>query len=206
MKKALTKRQLQARETRAKIINVALTLFNEYGFQSVSMEMIAEQAQVSIGAIYHYFKSKEEIAVQTLSVLDEQYAEFFAELQADKQYADMSPLDKLKVFFVFVQVKSSEQGWLNYAYIYDLKNMEGKIVRVNEERGIYRCYSELLDDCKRSEELPENIENNKYISVFTQTSRGLLVDWMLNGKGFDIEDQAKELIEIVIKGIKSAER
>ena len=203
MKKALTKRQQQARETRAKIIDVALKLFNEYGFQNVSMEMIAEQAQVSIGAIYHYFKSKEEIAVQTLSVLDEQYAEFFAELHSDKQYADMSPLEKLKAFFVFVQVKSSEQGWLNYAYIYDLKNLEGKIVRVNKERGIYQCYSDLLDDCKRSGDLKENTENSKYIAVFTQTSRGLLIDWLLNGKGFNIETQAKELIEIVIKGIKS---
>ena len=47
MKKELTPRKRQALEMRAKIQSTALSLFNQEGFENVSVEEIAQAAQVS---------------------------------------------------------------------------------------------------------------------------------------------------------------
>ena len=48
--------------TRRKILQVAKKLFVEKGYFNTSMRDIAKTAQVSTGAVYHHFESKEEIA------------------------------------------------------------------------------------------------------------------------------------------------
>lgn len=47
--------------TRARILDVALTLLQERGYEATTMRAIAEQADVSLGNAYHYFPSKEAL-------------------------------------------------------------------------------------------------------------------------------------------------
>jgi AcrR family transcriptional regulator len=47
--------------TRERILDVALDLFTDQGFDATSMREIAERLQISKPAIYHHFASKEEI-------------------------------------------------------------------------------------------------------------------------------------------------
>lgn len=202
MSEPRTKRKQQAWETRRKIADCALRLFEEKGFNNVSMLMIAEESQTSIGAIYHYFSGKDEIAARALVVLDEQYNNFFEELFSKKAYKNLSPLEKLKEYFIFVQMRSSELNSLNYAYIHDLKNMEAKILGVNKERLIYKNYMFLLDLCRQKGLITEDLSDEDVIEMLTQVSRGLLVNWMINNKESDIYKQAQKLINAVIEGIK----
>lgn len=45
--------------TRARILEVALALLQEKGYEATTMRVIAERAGVSLGNAYHYFPSKE---------------------------------------------------------------------------------------------------------------------------------------------------
>lgn len=56
----------------------AARLFARRGFHGTGMRLIAEEAGVSIGALYHYFPSKEEVF---LSVLRQEYDQRLAEAQ-----------------------------------------------------------------------------------------------------------------------------
>lgn len=47
--------------TRALILETALRLFRDQGFEATSMRAIAEEAGVSVGNAYHYFESKEHL-------------------------------------------------------------------------------------------------------------------------------------------------
>ena len=67
MAERLTPRKQQALEMRSRIQNVALDLFDREGFENVSVEEIAQKAGCSVGNIYHYFKSKDELAIQVTS-------------------------------------------------------------------------------------------------------------------------------------------
>jgi AcrR family transcriptional regulator len=62
-------RQLRAEQTRATIITAAADLFDRHGYESTSLSDIVEHAQVTKGALYFHFSSKESLAQ---AVLDEQ--------------------------------------------------------------------------------------------------------------------------------------
>jgi len=53
----------KAEETRARILNAALRLFRERGFDSATMRDVAAEAGVANGAAYYYFRSKEELVM-----------------------------------------------------------------------------------------------------------------------------------------------
>jgi AcrR family transcriptional regulator len=48
-------------QTRAVILETALALFRERGYEDTTMRAIAERAEVSLGNAYYYFRSKEHL-------------------------------------------------------------------------------------------------------------------------------------------------
>ena len=60
MKKAAGKK---SEETRARILEAALAVFRERGFESATMRGVAARAEVAVGAAYYYFDSKDAIVM-----------------------------------------------------------------------------------------------------------------------------------------------
>ena len=53
----------KSEETRSRILEAALSVFRERGFERSTMREIAAEAQVAVGAAYYYFESKEAIVM-----------------------------------------------------------------------------------------------------------------------------------------------
>jgi AcrR family transcriptional regulator len=53
----------KSEETRARILEAALRVFRERGFERATMREIASEAKVALGAAYYYFDSKEAIVM-----------------------------------------------------------------------------------------------------------------------------------------------
>ncbi len=87
MNQQLTTRKKQAIQTRKKILNCALDLFEKKGFDNVTIQEIAKAAGTSVGSIYRYFKNKEEMAAQNAEPLDDIYRTYFETLMCTKQKA-----------------------------------------------------------------------------------------------------------------------
>jgi len=73
-------RKAQERQARRRRIQeAARTVFTERGYAGASIELIARAAQLSVGAIYLYFRSKEDLYVSliedTLTVFDVEMAQ-----------------------------------------------------------------------------------------------------------------------------------
>ena len=60
-------RRYNAQESKELIISSAEKLFFEKGFDKVSMRDISEEAKLSKGAIYHHYKSKDEIIKEIIN-------------------------------------------------------------------------------------------------------------------------------------------
>ncbi|MEQ1698704.1 MAG: TetR family transcriptional regulator [Ilumatobacteraceae bacterium] len=54
-------KQARGEQTRTAIIDAALGLFSEKGYEATTMRAIAERAGVSLGNAYYYFASKEQL-------------------------------------------------------------------------------------------------------------------------------------------------
>jgi TetR/AcrR family transcriptional regulator, cholesterol catabolism regulator len=51
-------------ETRKRLLEISVILFGECGFQTTSVQTIAQRAGVTKGAFYHHFESKEDLLRQ----------------------------------------------------------------------------------------------------------------------------------------------
>lgn len=57
----MTKRRYEGEQTKAEILDKARTLFSQKGYAATSMDDICNATGRSIGNVYYYFKSKEEL-------------------------------------------------------------------------------------------------------------------------------------------------
>ena len=55
----------RAAQTRAEIVDAALELFTDQGFDATSMEQVAEAARVSRRTIYRYFPTKDDLVFES---------------------------------------------------------------------------------------------------------------------------------------------
>ena len=69
----LTKRQMQAMETKNKIYQAAVREINKKGFNNVNIEDITTAANVAKGSFYTHFDSKEDIIFYTFETSDKIY-------------------------------------------------------------------------------------------------------------------------------------
>ena len=63
----MAQRKDKSQAMREKILNTATQLFIQKGSEKTSMQDIAQTAGISKGAIYHHFKSKDEIVLAVMS-------------------------------------------------------------------------------------------------------------------------------------------
>lgn len=58
---ALGGEKSKGEQTRARIVDAALSLFEERGYAGTTMRAVAQEAGVSVGNAYHYFASKDQL-------------------------------------------------------------------------------------------------------------------------------------------------
>lgn len=72
----------KAEETRNRILDAALHLFQQRGFEAATMRDVATEAGVATGAAYYYYRSKEELVMAFYLRTDREAGEQFANVIA----------------------------------------------------------------------------------------------------------------------------
>lgn len=80
-------------ESKEDILKVARTLVKEKGFQALSIRSLAEVCEVSVGTIYNYFPSKQELIIEVVEAV---WRGIFHENSCD--FRQVNFIDTLKWF------------------------------------------------------------------------------------------------------------
>jgi AcrR family transcriptional regulator len=75
----------KAEETRDRILDAALRLFRERGFEQTTMRDVATEAGVATGAAYYYYRSKEDLVLAFYLRTDEEAREAFEQAIASSK-------------------------------------------------------------------------------------------------------------------------
>lgn len=75
----------KAEETRNRILDAALRLFRERGFEQTTMRDVAAEAGVATGAAYYYYRSKEDLVMAFYLRTDEDCRDDFASAVASSK-------------------------------------------------------------------------------------------------------------------------
>ena len=174
MEKPLTTRKRQALEMRSRIQYVALDLFDRDGFENVSVEQIAQAAGCSVGNIYHYFKSKDELIIHITSSVDAQYEVLEREYLSD---TTVSARSKLLDFVGRALDISSKDPSLYRSFIHGLKYPEQAILRDNETRVYFRVLRELTAACQQEGSISPQRDGQELVAELVALHRGMLFEW-----------------------------
>ena len=71
MPEVKSRRELYSEATRAALLDEATTLFAERGYAGTSLEDVASASQVTRGAVYHHFASKQALFEAVLDLQEE---------------------------------------------------------------------------------------------------------------------------------------
>ena len=85
--------------SKGKIIDAAMKLFLEKGYETTTMQDIVETSGMSKGAIYHYFQSKQEIVVYLSNYEKERYTSRIKELTA---HTEMTAQQKISQMIAYL--------------------------------------------------------------------------------------------------------
>jgi len=86
-------------DTRQKILDTAATLFYMQSYTAVGVATICKEAGVSKGSFFHFFNSKQDLA---LAVLDQFSSQLGAELVADSIASTLPPMERLDRFITML--------------------------------------------------------------------------------------------------------
>ena len=75
----MSRQTAKAEETRERILNAALQLFREKGFDETTMRDVAAAAEMATGAAYYYFRSKEALVMALYARSAEEKRSFLPE-------------------------------------------------------------------------------------------------------------------------------
>jgi TetR/AcrR family transcriptional regulator, repressor for uid operon len=138
-------------EVKEKIVQAAITTFSKYGYDKTRMDDIAENAKISKGTLYLYFKSKEKlfyaISENSINELKEELSKLFSKKEdlvsdAEKFYDQYRNLihDSEKVSFEIIAESSRNPKLRRALYEHRVKVYNIVINYLNHqlEKGFFR--------------------------------------------------------------------
>ena len=105
-----------------RIFDATLKISNEKGFQAMSMRNLSKEANLSMGALYSYFSSKEEL----LEMLQHLHRTITIRVLETYIHAQKDPLAKLNVAIrTHLYLSEIMQPWFYFSYM-ETKNLSKK--------------------------------------------------------------------------------
>lgn len=194
MDSALTKRQQQALKTKAAIVASALHLFQERGFDPVTIADITDSAGVARGSFYTYFKSKSDIIVEEFWKIDKYYEKYAKNLRKHTTAAA-----KLLAFTrAQLRYVRDVPGIENLKVLYANQTFEpgsDKVIN-NRQRFWHHLIRRLIAEGQAAGEFRTDIEPETLAVYFNRSMRGVFLDWCISSaEEFDLVKEGVSFCE-----------
>ena len=190
-------RKLQAQQMRRKIQKTALELFDKNGFENVSVEDVAHAVGCSVGNIYHYFKSKDELALQLTENVDRQYLELEKQYQADSEH---TAKEKLLDFVAQALRISVQDETLYKCFVQGMRYPEQGLLKEHSKRVYYRMLRQLVTQCHAEGSIARCYTVDEVVAQLVTLHRGTLFEWRVNEGEFDLTECGVRMAQVLLRG------
>lgn len=183
-----------ALRTKNAIMDSALKLFDERGFDSVTIEDITNDAKVAKGSFYTYFSTKSDIIVDEFWKIDEYYHEYST--RNLKRYR--TAREKL-LAFTKAQMRYVRDviGNANLKILYANQTIQpgrDKII-TKKERQWVKIISEIIAEGQASGEFRKDLDAALMANLFNRSARGVFLDWCILDAEFDLVKEGLFVME-----------
>lgn len=196
-----TSREMQARTTKERVYQSAVSLFRRHGYDNVTIDDIAKEAKVSKGTFYLYFETKEEVLAKQFSLIDAFYRRSSREIPSDQ------PVDRQLLSFLNGMCRfCSETCGVNIIkilYSHQIGIGPRPEMLNNKKRSLYKILDQYVKEGKTSGVFTQELSDEKATEMISRAIHGLFYDWCLYDGKFDIVAESGPYFAGILSLIKA---
>lgn len=179
---SLTNRQKQAIETRNKIFNVTINLFNKMDFNEVTIRKICKESNVSVGTFYLYFKSKQEILYEIYKKADEIFEK--TDIISMEDLNSFEKIIKLvKIQMDTFKIFQFNTDLVKELYIYQLHSDNNYFF--SEERAFFIKLNLVVEEGQNNKEIRNDMLSKNITWRILRFMRGMIFDWLIHDGNYN---------------------
>lgn len=188
------------KETRQKIVNVAMDLFQSQGFNNTTMEQIAEEADIARKTLYNHFPVKEAIVDDYVrGISKESTQEAFETLQnlPDTRSRLKNTLEKV---YEWVEINPEIIG---ICLGYRLKNMyQGAGYSSGGSQGLI---AEIIRLGQQAREIRQDIPAKLLVKQLDTLRMTVVLDWLSDTSRIELRKEMAKLVDLFLDGAMARE-
>ncbi len=191
----ITQRTLTAQKTKKKISNAAMSLFNKHDINDVRIADICQQAGVSVGLFYHYFKSKDDLIFSAFKDTDNYYTE-----EVKKIPDDLAPLEKLRQFWDICNTLMLSYPPDTIKSLYRLPDDINP--PLDTSRPIFKIIAKFLQEAQDNNDIKADINCQELAITIYDCWSGILYRYLYYPQ-IDLKNCTEKMLQIIYYGIKN---
>ena len=179
------------------IILSTIELIDELGINNLSIHEIAKKENITEGALYRHFKSKEEIVIESLRY----YAHFDINIINTINKNDLGS----RAAIIFLLTSLSEY-YENYPEITSLycsfesliyeQNIGKEVLLIMENRFDFLIL--LIENGKQSKEFKDDINSEDLANIILGSFRNLVFKWRIEKHEFSLKIKTLDMLNLIL--------
>jgi len=190
------------KESRQKIIKVAMELFERQGFDNTTMEQISEGADIARKTLYNYFPVKEAIADEYVRGISRELAQETFESLQDLPDTRARLLAALNNAYAWVEMNSEiTRTVMLYRFEHNYQAGEKP-----EKTGTQAVMAEIIRQGQQAGENKRDISVELMV-MYIDLLRGTMAwEWVNDTSGYELRDKIAKLVDMVLYGISTGRK
>lgn len=186
-------------ETRDKILDSALEIFSEKGYDTASISEICKKADITKGALYWHFKDKLDLYQQLI----EKIINGVIKDSIDLITGTGSPLERLCFFNRKHLRLVQEQEFYQKALLMFLRELRTDRIAemyksmevLNEKYNFELVFKQAIE----AKELSDLLTPREYVELYRSVMASLIINWLIKGKKFDLCSKGEKYFEYMFR-------
>src|SRR5699024_5072243 len=194
----LTSRKKQGLKTKKRILEIALLLFSEKGFDNVTVDKIVDKAGVSKGAFYNHFKSKDEIFIYKFKEIDDFYEEFLKSLPDNISNRDI--IIKLVEGQMAFTEEYLGRDLVRTIYINAISHRSNRTL-AKKDRPLYLIVESFIEQGQKAGEFKLDFSAKETALIVTRSMRATIYDWCLFRGELNLVKEGNKSTSLILDGL-----
>lgn len=184
--------------TKEAILSTSINLFNQYGFEQVTINQICKEINVTKTAFYYHFKSKDELISEFFSFDNMVSNDDLLNILTVTDYAEQAM--KAMEFFVKHMVRLGvEMTKENYRV-----HLRNQVLPLDKSKSplLGDIIPALIHRAKEAGQIRNPASAADLLDSMCNIANGVILKWAISGGSFDVVEETRKQFEIllVVKG------
>lgn len=188
--------RISTEERQVLIIDEAIKIIHEMGYQSFSIRELSKRVGISEPAIYRHFLNKEDIVLGILGRFSDFDIKLFNEVKIKEK-----PVEKIQCFIQYhFNFLEKNPGMTSVVFAEEIFNQSSlikeKMWAIMEKRK--RILKSIIDEAKLNNQVID-LETDEILTVILGIIRLAILEWRMSGFAFSLSQRGAKTVDTIGK-------